>query len=155
MPRKRLPYQEGDWIAVPLRNGGYALGLVGRMDGQGGIVGYFFGPRQREVPHLTDAHGLAPIDAILIRRFGDLELIRGNWPILGRLPGWDRNVWPLPSFGRIALDNSWATRVEYDETTLDFVREVPVSLEEAQQLPEDGLSGAGAVEIRLTKLLTE
>ncbi len=27
-------YEEGDWFAVPLRNGGYALGVVARLDGK-------------------------------------------------------------------------------------------------------------------------
>ena len=32
MARRKLPYDEGDWAAVPLEGGGYALGLIARMD---------------------------------------------------------------------------------------------------------------------------
>ncbi|WP_081752729.1 immunity 26/phosphotriesterase HocA family protein [Kallotenue papyrolyticum] len=154
MPRRKLPYQEGDWFAVPLRTGGYALGLIARVDGKGGVLGYFFGPRYHQLPSKDQASKLAPADAILIRRFGDLGLLQGEWPIIYRPEQWDRRDWPVPPFSRIAMDKSWAIKVVYSDD-LSLLSEAPITVEEAQELPEDGLSGYGALEIRLTKLLND
>lgn len=156
MARKKLPYKEGDWFAVPLRNGGYALGLAARVTRGGGILGYFFGPRRETVPTKEDIQGLTPEDAVLIRHFGDLGLLRGEWPMVAETKEWRREEWPQPAFGRIDIvDPSKAVRVEYDDSDVHKVlRETPISLEEARHLPEDGLSGYGAVEIRLTRLLS-
>ncbi len=154
MPLKKLSYQEGDWFAVPLRNGGYALGLIARLDGEGRVLGYFFGPRREQLPTKEDIADLSATCAILIRLFGDLGLIQGDWPIIYQSNSWYRADWPVPGFARIAVDERWATRVEYSEDDLSYLRELPISLEEAHSLPEDGLSGSGALEIRLTKLLS-
>src|SRR5687768_5375020 len=85
--RGRLPYKEGDWFAVPLRDGGWAVGRVARMPPppKRGIhlLGYFFGPRRDRVPALDDVADLAPEAAISIERFSDLGLVRGTWPVLG------------------------------------------------------------------------
>src|SRR5829696_9606591 len=93
-----LPYEEGDWFAVPLRDYGYGVGIVARMDGKGGVLGYFFEPRRIEVPVLDDLDALCAADAFLVRRFGDLSLIRREWPVIGRAPEWDRPLWPIPAF---------------------------------------------------------
>jgi hypothetical protein len=68
---------------------------------------------------------------------------------------WRREDWPVPAFSRIAVDQSTAWKTVYsdkDGITLLTEQEVPISL--AQMLPEDGLSGYGAIELRLTKLLS-
>jgi hypothetical protein len=54
MGSQKINYREGDWFAVPLRDGGYAVGLVARMDNRGGVLGYFFGPRRDDVPSPSD-----------------------------------------------------------------------------------------------------
>ncbi len=155
MPRKKIPYKEGDWFAVPLRNGGYALGLIARLDGKGGFLGYFFGPRHEQIPVQQDTISLSSSDAILIRHFGDLGLLREEWPIIFHPDAWSRADWPLPAFARIAVDEGWALRVEYSETDISKpLHEASINLEEARRLPEDGVSGYGAIEIRLTKLLS-
>ena len=155
MPRKKLPYKEGDWFAIPLRKGGYALGLVARLDGTGGIIGYFFGPRHEQLPTKEEIMGLSADSAVLIRHFGDLGLLRGEWPIISHSSVWNRAHWPLPAFARISMDDKQALRIEYAETDINQpIREVPISIEEAHRLPEDGVSGYGAIEIRLTKLLS-
>lgn len=154
---KRLPYQEGDWFAVPLRSGGYAVGIVARTTKRaGGIIGYFFGPRRDEVPKLHELAGLKAEHAIHVKRFGDLSLLEGGWPIIGRLPGWDRSKWPLPRFVRqdVLSDTAWVE--EYADDDPDkIVSERSVKFEDVRDLPRAGSSGAGAIEIVLTKLLDE
>ena len=100
MRRRRLPYCEGDWFAVPLRDTGYATGLVARADRRGGLLGYFFGPRRESPASLEDLQMLTPSDAILVGQFGDLGLLRGAWPIIGSAGAWDRAAWPMPLFAR-------------------------------------------------------
>ncbi|WP_198432657.1 immunity 26/phosphotriesterase HocA family protein [Burkholderia ubonensis] len=96
---KRLPYSEGTWFAVPLRTGGYAIGVVARMAPKGKIVlAYFFGPKCDAVPALSEVEGLKPTDAIKCVRLGDLGMVNGEWPIIGASPGWAREDWPMPSF---------------------------------------------------------
>jgi len=90
---------EGDWIAVPLRGGGYATGVIARMKGMQ-LFGYFFGPKRDDVPQLGELSGLGPDDAVLVGAFGGLGLKGGDWPVLGRFGNWDRADWPFPSLVR-------------------------------------------------------
>jgi hypothetical protein len=156
MVKRMLPYQEGTWFAVPLRDSGYALGLVARSNDKGIALGYFFGPKHNDIPRNENISRLRPEDAILIRLFGDLGLIQGKWPVICHDPAWNRTKWPLPHFGKIAADKSRAIMVQYSEENINKeVQEQSISVEEAQRLPEDGLSGYGAIEIRLTRLLRD
>jgi hypothetical protein len=154
MPKRKLPYKEGTWFALPLRDDGFAVGVAARLTGDGIVLGYFFGRRFRQAPSMESLKELTAQDAILICCFGDLGLLRKGWVVIAHDPQWNRDAWPLPRFGRIAVAGDWATSVVYDEENINRVlREVPMSVEEARLLPEDGLSGYGAVEIRLTNLL--
>lgn len=153
MPR-RLPYSDGDWFAVPLRDGaGYGVGVVARHDRRGGVIGYFFNLRSEDVPTMDDVTGLHPSDAIRVMRFGDLGLIKGQWPILGKRDDWQADDWPIPAFGR-REPTGRAFRVIYSSDDLRGpVREEAISDQECDRLPRDALSGAGAVERVLTQLL--
>lgn len=139
---------------MPLREGGgYGVGVVARHDGRGGVIGYLFSLRSDDVTSLADVAGLQPSDAIRVMRFGDLGLIKGHWPILGKLDGWRPEDWPIPAFGR-REPTGRAFRVIYvAEDLRGPVREEPISDEECDRLPCDALSGAGAVELVLTQLL--
>lgn len=152
---RKLPYSEGDWFAAPLRNGGFALGLVARMDGRGGVICYFFGPAFPSLPSIEAARDRRRGEAVLIANTGDPGLTRGEWYLLGRVEPWDRESWPVPVFVRRDAVSGTPKRVIYREP--DFNTEVqllPCTEEEAQRLPKDGILGYGAVEMRLTKLLT-
>jgi len=149
-------YSEGDWFAVPLRDGGFAVGIIARAmpRKEGVLLGYFFGPRRDEVPALEELGDLSAPDAVMIEMFGDLGLIRGEWPLLGRVNGWDRSAWPTPEFGRFEELTGRAFRVIYDDDNPNrVVREEQVDPNELAGLPKDGLSGAGAVERMLTRML--
>ena len=148
------PYAEGDVFAVPLRDGGYAVGVVARMDSRGSVLGYFFGEHYDEPPALAEISDLNPVDNIWIKIFGDLGLIRGKWPVLGQLSGWSRERWPMPSFGRHEELTDRYFCVEYaDDDPNSQPREREISQAEFAYLPEDGLAGFGFVETRLTTLL--
>jgi hypothetical protein len=96
----KLPDSEGSVFLVPLRNGGYARGVVARASSAGKVLlGYFFGPRLLS-PNPVEVEDLDPTHAVLKVRSGDLGLMNGAWPIIGKIPHWDRTRWLVPLFVR-------------------------------------------------------
>jgi hypothetical protein len=151
--RRKLPYEEGTVFAVPLKDRKYAVGLIARCGRRGIALGYFFGPRREAVPSLAKIGLLDPRRAVLVSMFGDLGLIENKWPIIGRYPAWDRNQWLVPKFLRTPLLTETHILIEYDDKTLREIRNTIIPRKKASGLPEDGLSGSGAIEIKLSKLL--
>jgi hypothetical protein len=147
-------YREGDWFAIPLRESGYAVGIVARANPKGVLLGYFFGPRREAKPSLDDVVALRPSRATLVGKFGHLGLTGGTWPILGRAEAWVRSEWPMPVFVRYEELTGRSFNVFYDpDDPNKFSREEQISPGRAEQGPKDGLMGAGAVERILTSLL--
>lgn len=152
---KKSNYAEGDVFAVPLSQGGYGIGVVARMDGKGSVLGYFFGERHENLPDAAEVR-LSAVDSVLVQKFGDLGLIRGSWPVIGRVAGWRRTEWPMPSFARHEELTGRYLRVEYDDDDPNSrPSETSVSREEFERLPEDGLAGFGFIETRLSRMLAE
>jgi hypothetical protein len=170
----KLDYHEGDWFAVPLGQGGYALGIIARTSQLGVLLGYFFGPRRAELPTLDDVTGLRPDAAVWITRFTDHGL-RGRrrsgivWPILGRLDDWDRSAWPLPVFARLDSRTGHAFRVYYggdDPGSRPRWEQVPSDAPTMYRdawghtvnailgMPDDGLASADHAEEWLDDLLS-
>lgn len=150
----KLPYSEGSVFAVPLRAGGFGIGLVARIarDESGGVLGYFFGPRYEAIPALREIGVLNPRQALRVVRFGDPFLLNGRWPILGRLAQWDRSMWPMPEFVRKDDLTKTASRVRYSEENLtQALSETPEPYDSG--LERAAIFGAGAVELMVTKLL--
>jgi hypothetical protein len=149
-----MNYREGDWFAVPLRNGGYAVGVVARANPKAALLGYFFGPRRADVPSLEDVADLKPGDAVLVGKFGHLGLTQGKWPILGRLEDWNRGHWSVPVFVRYEELTGRSFKVFYDDADPNkLLGEEQVAPGEGEQGPKDGLMGAGYAEKVLTSLL--
>jgi hypothetical protein len=153
--RLKLPYAEGDVFALPLRSGGFAVGVVARSPRQGKVLlGYFFPGKFPSVPKLSDLAGLSPEKAIKVIKFGDLSLFTGEWPILGHLEKWDRDDWPMPTFIRRDPIGKRTCLVRYaDDDPNRQIAEEPCNFE-TTGYEQDSLFGAGAVEILLTRLLT-
>jgi hypothetical protein len=149
-----VKYSEGDWFAVPLRDGGFGVGVLARANPGGVLLGYFFTPRRSEVPTLDDVADLKPADAVLVGKFGHLGLTGGTWPIIGRLEDWARVEWPMPVFVRYEELSGRSFKVFYDDDDPNkLIREEQVAPGEAERGPKDGLMGAGFAEKVLTKLL--
>ncbi len=150
---KRIPYTEGSIFVLPVRNGGFARGVVTRMDGKGGVFGYFFGPKYKSIEEAKGETNLIHEHSIMKRMFGDLGLLERSWIIIGEIENWNRDEWPMPPLIRIdeLCGKAWLS--VYDEDTLDVVFEKQVDPSLKNMYPEDGLSGSGAVEVRLAKLL--
>ena len=151
MPKKKINYREGSCFFVPLREGGFARGIVARCDGDGRLFAYFFGPKLAQPS--DDFGQLAPGDAVLCGLCGDRGLLEGEWPHEGVLDPWNRTSWPFPPLFREDESAGKAWLSHYDEDSLDFIREEAASPELRSEHPYDRLMGYGSVEIRLTKLL--
>ncbi len=149
----KLPYREGTLFGLPLRNGGYGVGLVARTTAKGKVIlCYFYGPPRNVVPVLSQMERLKPAEATRIARVGDLGLIRGEWPIIGLAQWWTRAEWPMPRFVRRDPLSGRAWRVFRSELDPGLVeREEPEPYESI--LGTDSLSGWKAAEIHLSKLL--
>ena len=159
MSKTRIKYKEGQWFAVPLRDGGYTLGIIvrGGYRTKGGL-GYFFGPRYSDIPIGKDTFSKNKENALFICQFGDLGIITGVWPIISDGKPFQREEWPVPLFYREApLQKGKIVIVEYsqDFSGLEFpIREtVALAADQTPQMAEEGLFGQGAVEIVLTRLL--
>jgi hypothetical protein len=61
------------WFAIPVRDGGYALGLVARASIRGSFSG-ISSDRAQEIPSMSDAEDLTPSDAVLVGTFGHTEV---------------------------------------------------------------------------------
>lgn len=155
-------YPESTIFAVPLGDGTYALGLVARRAPRGRILfGYFFGPKLKDIPKLSELPRLSTDMAIDKCQFGDLGLFDGSWPVIGQLRPWNREDWPLPLFYRdeykyLPPPDPDAKRIflikysDDDPAKLLWERRVPEIPPDALS---DGLSGSGFVESYLRDVL--
>lgn len=156
--KTRVKYSEGQWFAVPLRDTGYAVGIIarGNYKTRGGL-GYFFGPKYLQIPTGAVTYSKNKSNSIFICRFGDLGIIQGKWPLISKGKPFTRDDWPVPLFFRTTPSfEDKAVIVEYDQDfsgfgkpTREFVSDIT---DEILEFPEDGLCGYGFVEIRLTRL---
>ena len=151
MPKKRLPYREGDWFGVPLERHGFAVGRISRFDGRGAVLGYFFGPSRVRLPDIEELRSVAPKQAFWVQRFGDLHLLEGKWPIIRSIE-WNRTEWPVPVFGRVDATGEMAWRVSYSDELVE-VSEAPCRVVDAKFMPRDSLAGAGAIETIVSAVL--
>lgn len=151
MTQKRVRYKEGDVFLVPLLAGGFGIGVVARKGYRGVTLGYFFGSNLGIRPENVPA--LDPEQAVLISRFGDLGLLRGQWVIAGKVPEWRPEEWPLPRFvGSGVGDN--CTLFTYDEEDLvSIVSMESAPASEAIHYYLDSLLGYKALEVVLTRRL--
>ncbi len=156
---KHIRYSEGQWFAVPLKDGGYALGIIvrGSYRTKGGL-GYFFGPRYLEIPNEQETWNKQPSEAILIAWFGDLGIITGKWPLIPSRRPFRREEWPVPKFKRLdPLNPRQGWLVEYSQETSGVhmpIREIYCDADDLVGLPEDASYGFEAIEITLTEILS-
>jgi hypothetical protein len=151
----RLPYKEGTLFSIPLRGGGYAVGVVARTSSRGKIVlTYLFGPTRKTVPKADELNNLRPSDALRVARVGDLSLNDKTWPTIGHLQNWKREEWAMPPFVRRDDITKKAWRVQYSDADANRVfSEEAIAYAQASEFERDAVLGAGVVEIVLTKLL--
>jgi len=87
---------------------------------------------------------------------GDLSLLDKTWPIVGQLPFWRREEWPMPPFVRRDELAKRAWRVQYaDNDANRVVAEEPLNCPNISELERDAVLGAGSAEIVMTRMLAE
>jgi hypothetical protein len=128
-------------------------GVVARTASDGRLLfGYFFGPRL-PLKAKTDISGLEPGNAVLRLRFGDLGLLNGLWPIIGKLPDWNPAKWPMSNaVRRDPLGIIQPVLVRYDDNDPSKVLSEEI-LDDDIDLPSDSLAGYAFVEAKLSKML--
>ena len=152
---KRTRLVEGDWFAVPLKNGEYGVVVVARCNRSDAILGYFFGPPSRTVPVIDDVAGLEPDGAALIGRSSALGIQTGEWPSIGRLENWNREEWPMPIFAYKDLlrENLYFWRYYDPDDPSKFTGQRMVPSDTTPQGPIDGCYGYVAAQIVLSQRL--
>lgn len=154
MGKQNTSYKEGDMFLVPLRESGYAIGLVAvKESGQSGGLGYFFGPKLETQPERLPSLEISPQSAVIVRQFGDRGIITGRWPFIGRLDAFDSSLWTVTKY-RHYDDISGKYYLREYTPDYQFIGEREVDEREAMLHPKDGVAGAGFIEIMLTKLLS-
>ena len=152
---KNLPYSEGSLFLVPLKDGGYARGVIARSAPKGKVLfGYFFGPRLKSKLNV-ESDELKAEEASLCIRFGDLGLIKNFWPIIGKVASWDRIKWPMVNtVRRDVLGLPKNILVQYDDNDPSKVISEKI-INNDHGLPSDGLAGYRYVEELLNKIVEE
>jgi hypothetical protein len=98
---------------------------------------------------------MRPERAVLVAHFGDLGLLTGEWPIIGRVDPWHRGAWTATRFARYEELTKRYYMSEYeDDDPGEFRGEVRIDRAAAETLPPNGLYGSGAIEIVLTDRLS-
>lgn len=146
---------EGTIFAIPLRSGGYAHGVVARLDRNGLVFAYFFGPQvSKPDPSSLDRNEVH--SAVLCGQTGDGALKDGTWPVVGSVDNWSRDRWPMPAFVSKTDDPGLINLTVYDDDTLNTKSVTTVSVDQVElhKLPIDRVMGNGSVEIKLTKAFT-
>lgn len=96
-----LRYPESTVFAVPLGLQTFAAGVVVRRAPRSTMIfGYFIGPTLNAIPTLEQILPLSLTKVVFQCRFGDLGLLEGHWPVVGRIHPWNREDWPMPLFYR-------------------------------------------------------
>lgn len=151
---KNINYSIGDCFSIPLREGGFGRGVIVRMDGEGIVFSYFYGPLIEDANDLKIDSTITPGREVLVGQFGDLGLLNNEWEIIGHLKNWKSSEWDLPKFLRWEEGEDTGVICAYDDT-LELISEesVLISDHDVSRIPEDRLMGYGSVEIKLTKIL--
>jgi hypothetical protein len=141
----------GKLFVVPLKNGGYSVGLVARQE-KNILLGYFFDTYFLEQPSKIESFVVDKNNVCLICLFGILGLKNNEWTVIGDLSNWDKNEWSVPIFKQkdLLLDIYYA--ITYDDD-LNEVSRVKISKENAKTLFKSGIHGSGVVESILSDKL--
>lgn len=151
---KFIKYKEGSWFTVPLDSGEFAIGLVARKSPGGGVILAYFFNKTPLIPDLSKLGKYEPVDSTTIAMVGDLGLTKGEWEVIGELPGWDRSQWKIPNFVRREEITGRVWLVQYsDDNPNHVLSEEQVTENFVKNLEPDLLWGYKSAEKRLSKLL--
>ncbi|HEY5463067.1 MAG TPA: Imm26 family immunity protein [Hanamia sp.] len=142
--RKKLKIKEGDIFAVPLRLGGYGIGLIARHN-KGITLGYFFSKVFTSIPEDLNMSGINHWKITLIGKFSPLGIEKDEWPLLKTNFQFKCEDWPIPVLKMQDPITGQYFSVLYDESLLHEKRQ-KIDKEEADMLFGHGLYGYEALE---------
>jgi hypothetical protein len=91
------PKAAGDWFAIPLRSGLFAVGCTAAADERDAILGYFFARFFERLPSRSDILAIVPGDADIIGVCSLQGLRHDVWPVIAN----DPRPWTIPIFREI------------------------------------------------------
>ena len=150
-PNNPPGYQPGDCLVIPLFDVLFAVAWVAWASKDGEILGHIYAPfleSEVTVEHLTQRAWSTPL---LICRFSDLGVIRGEWRVVP-IPDHAKRAWAIPDRFSTVFE---AIRQAHVVTTVaghpdHVLSRRSATVEEAQQLPSEDLFGYRAVEITVS-----
>ena len=149
--RRRPNYRIGDWYVVPLTDMAMAIGIVARTMRKGGILSYFFGPVRTIEQALTKLPTLTADNARFVAIHGDLGFLDEKWKVIASSDDWNPKAWPVPTFRRRDLLSGQVKMIDYNDELVE-VSERESATEYTENMPEDGLYGYVAGELKLKSL---
>lgn len=154
MIKTKTTYNTGSVFCVPLIKGGYAIGIIIRVN-DSIALGHFLNKKFDHIPEIYKLSNLFldKQNIAYIKKFGTLGLDKGAWPILGTLSKWDESQWQVPPFTKRDLITNQLYLVYYDDN-LRFIRQEAISNLTIDNLPEDGTAGYGLIEKKLSNMLS-
>jgi hypothetical protein len=154
-----LRVEEGQVFAIPLTEHIQAIGVTARVDRVKGsrrkpyiIFAYFFGPYLAAPSH-QEIEKLEAKDAVMRDMCSILYLYQGKWAVIGQIPNWRRENWPLPLFYRNDLLQGPVLVRFADDNLVSPIEEMPFKGGDIQLTDEHGTSGSKAIEIMLRQRL--
>ncbi len=129
---------EGKILVMPLKGGGYATGLIVNQN-KNILLGYFFDTYYQKPPVDINEWSLSKV--CLICLFGILGIEKDEWKILGDMPLWKKDEWPIPVFKQQDLINPERYYSIIYQNNLRRYRKESISKEEAQQYYSYGVFG--------------
>jgi hypothetical protein len=155
----KIKIEESQIFTIPLTKDVLAIGVIARVDRKIGsrrkpsiVFAYFFGP-YLEAPKADHLEKLKPENSVLRLKCGVLYIYEGKWQIIGDMPNWNRDEWPLPTFFRNDLLLGPVLVRFYDDDLVRPAEEQPYKGGDFEFTDEDSTSGSKAVEIRLRQKL--
>jgi hypothetical protein len=149
-----IKIEEGQVFKIPLNERVQAIGVIARVHrkkrGKPVLVfAYFFGPYSGAID--VKLEQLDSRHAVMRLQCSILQLLSNSWPIIGEIPNWRREDWPLPIFFRNDLLRG-TVLIRYDDN-LDEIEQIPYVGGDFPLTDEQIFSGSEAVEIRLRQKL--
>lgn len=145
-------YKPGDLFLVPLRSGGFGIGIIVRIN-KSVILGFFWKKKFDTHPENINMSELEKSNVFWIKQFGSAGLDTGSWKTVGHYPSFNQKEWEVPRFLRkispfgkyVILYNDDLEEIECMKADDSFIEDLPI----------DGVAGYGSIEISLSEYLQQ
>ena len=119
-------------------------------------MGNFYGKLFNTVPESIEELKIDFTKPILIKEFGSQGLRDGTWKILGLLPNFKKQDFPVPIF--FTHTKPFKPQLVYFDDNMNEIKRQSIEESEVDKykdFPQTGLAGSGFIEKRLKRLITK